>query len=74
MIRKLLPDSTSECEEDETVEAVLLLHSICRSADEIAAKLHLKRGDVEHVIQHGTFPRKQLQLEFEEDGVSSWTP
>lgn len=47
---------------ESTAESVLLLHAMFYSVDVIASRLHLSQSDVEHVIQTGVLPAKQLEL------------
>lgn len=55
-------DSHGNEEVANIIEAILLLWQIFHPVEDIAQRLHLNPADVQHVIDHGCFPARQLKL------------
>ena len=55
-------DSNGNDEVADTIEAILMLWQIFTPAENIAKRLHLPTSDIQHVIDHGCFPAKQMKL------------
>ncbi|MEO2014416.1 MAG: hypothetical protein ABGZ53_08570 [Fuerstiella sp.] len=55
----------------EIVEGVQFLHSIFKPAATIAKRMHYDLETVEHIIQHGTVPHRQLPLLWRDEPPTS---
>lgn len=61
-----MPEPHIPTEEENLIEAVLLLNAIFKSDNEIAAKMHIDVEDVRHIVKTKQLPKRQCLLAWEE--------